>query len=228
MTEKQRSVDHPEITDARERDILGLDPLPVETSPTPMPAAAAVQPVPDDLPLEPEEPDEPEADPGGKPLSPRELIFLEKYVSGKFTASAAYAEAFPGALSESSQRGGAHRLLRRPRIAAELARLRAEARAELHYDLVELTRELDEKIAGAEKAGQWSAVANILALKAKAHALLIDRAEVKTSAFSLIFEGMPVPVGDARPINPALPDTSEAADAEVLPPSAAKPDEGNS
>jgi hypothetical protein len=169
LTDLRHMIEHPEVTDARERDVLGLTPLPEE---------------PHTLPVEQGEGALPETS-GLKKLSPRELVFLDEYGSGRLTAPEAYAKAFPTAHTYSSQRTGAHRLLRIPRVQEELARMRAEARAELHYSIVEATKEIDEKIAGAEKAGQWSAVSNLMQTKMKLHALLVDRAEVKQSSFSL-------------------------------------------
>lgn len=121
-------------------------------------------------------------------LTRQELTFVQKLLVGTKQADAART-AFPGKKSIN-----AADLLRKPHIAhaLELGRreLAVEVQRDAKYTVVEAIAEVDEKIKSAHARGADSAIASMLALKAKLAGLLVERHEVQQAGFVINVSGV--------------------------------------
>ena len=121
-------------------------------------------------------------------LTRQELTFVQKLLIGAKPADAART-AFPSKKSIS-----ATEVERRPHVALALAQGRRELAVEVQrdarYTVTEAIAEIDQKILAAHARGADSAIASMLALKAKLAGLLVDRHEVNQASFQIVVHGV--------------------------------------
>ena len=114
-------------------------------------------------------------------LDQREFRFVTAYaVTGNIEQSAREA-----GYSASYARKNSYRLLDRPAIKAELAKLRAAVVENTGDALKDALAELDRMIAEARAAKQFTAVSSMLTTKAKLKGLLVERHQVATESLDL-------------------------------------------
>jgi hypothetical protein len=161
----------------------------------------------DDLfaaPTVPASSDETFAEAGAK-LTRQELQLVQLVLTGAKPADAAR-KAYP-----SKKTINATEILRKTHVARalELGRreLAVEVQRDAKYSVVEAIAEVDEKIRSAHARGADSAIASMLALKAKLAGLLVDRHEVQQAGFQIVVNG----VDPSRMAGPA-----RVIDAEVI------------
>lgn len=134
-------------------------------------------------------------------LNPRESDFVRHVLAGKQYADAYRLTSDVPIASSTAQTNGlrmASRVLVKHAIALGRKTGAVQAVTGLTYDMAAAVRELDEKIAKAEAAGQFTAVANLMQQKLKVHGLLVDRQQVEQTGFVVSISG----VDTSRLVNP--------------------------
>ncbi|HVY05212.1 MAG TPA: hypothetical protein VHB46_04475 [Burkholderiales bacterium] len=178
-----QDIDSPEITDPATRELLDLPPLP---APVGRPAA-----------FEPSTFDE-----AMKSLKPQEAEFVRHVIGGASYADA-YRKVAPAPVTDRTAQVNASKMAKRQAVKAALSLGKeaggANAIAGVVYDAQAAHAELETRIEAADKAGQHTAVANMLNLKMKLHALLIERAQIEQASLVVNIAG----VDTSRLINPA-------------------------
>ena len=137
---------------------------------------------------------------------------MVRLVVGGKTQSAAYASVFPAANSNTAGVKGAkpaHRTLVSHTVTLGRAERSVQTAEGIKYDLAAAMRDIDAKIAKAEKLEQMSAVANLIATKMTISGIWVDRIDQRAvEPFEIKISGIypePEPVrviepeGDPRP-----------------------------
>lgn len=194
---RPRNADLPPETLAAQRGARLVEKLSaeqVEAKPTPQPSASL-----DAVPTTFEE--------ALGVLSDEERGFIRAYIGDPTRgAAAAYKAGCPGSKLTPSKRGVA--LLKRDRVqtAIKLGRetVAHQVAEATKYDRQAAFEEMGRVLERAMETDQMTAAARAAELRARLTGTLIDRQEVKTSSFSLVFEGMPtampsLPVIDVTP-----------------------------
>jgi len=104
-------------------------------------------------------------------MNPRQAEFVRLYLTGTSAAEAARRAGY----SEGYARKSAYHLLSKPAIKAALDKAREKTMARTEYGLESAVAELDEMIAAAREAKQFTAVGSLLGHKLKLFGLLVDR-----------------------------------------------------
>lgn len=124
----------------------------------------------------------------GAKLTRQELALVQGVLTGMKPHDAAR-KAYP-----SKKTINAAEILRKAHVAhaLELGRreLAVEVQRDAKYSVVEAIAEVDEKIKAAHARGADSAIASMLALKAKLAGLLVDRSEVQMAGFQIVVNGV--------------------------------------
>lgn len=117
-----------------------------------------------------------------RPLNPRQAAFVAEYLRNGGVASDA---AFKAGYSPTNSNRAGWQIMQKPQVKEAIAAKRNEVVEKGKYDLEAAIAELNTKINLAEKANQHSAVAKMMELKMKAHGLLVEKHEVRTSGFQI-------------------------------------------
>ena len=123
-------------------------------------------------------------------LTPRQQEFIRHFCAGGTAADAARASGYgPRYAKDASQK-----LLKKPAIAAEIARIRAEVAAKTTYDVVAAMAEADEGIRFSRETENATAMASFLKLKAQLMGLLVERIDQRqVGAFRINISGIDSP-----------------------------------
>jgi hypothetical protein len=134
-------------------------------------------------------------------LGTREQAFVRHVVAGKNYIES-YTASSDVAITHATARVNGQKLAARKPVAHAIALGKksgaVQAIAAIAYDLKAAHAELEQKIAAAEKAGQFTAVSSLVQQKLKLHGLLIDRAQIEQASLVVHIEG----VDTSRLVNP--------------------------
>jgi phage terminase small subunit len=120
--------------------------------------------------------------PGEKGLTPKEASFAASYLEHG-NASLAYRMHYKAdAMNENTVRRNAHEVLHRPKVQAEIERLRTAINKKTTTTLEDLVAELDKAAQLAQQTSNATAYATAIMHKAKLLGLVTDKAEVRTGA----------------------------------------------
>jgi len=138
-------------------------------------------------------------------LSDEERGFVRAYVGDPTRgAAAAYKAGCPGSKLTASKRGVA--LLKRDRVQAAVKLGRETVAHQVaeatKYDRQAAFEEMGRVLERAMETDQMTAAARAAELRARLTGTLVDRSEVKTSSFSLVFENMAPPGPPAIDVTP--------------------------
>jgi phage terminase small subunit len=111
-------------------------------------------------------------------LNPRQEAFAQNLVANGMNATAAYKAAGYSAKKDVTARNGAHELLTNPYVAARVSELQKLAAVKHGISLESLTRDLLRLRDRADQLEQISAAVAALALVAKMHGLITDKAQI--------------------------------------------------
>jgi hypothetical protein len=104
-------------------------------------------------------------------LNPRQMRFVANYIQCGVATQAAQAAGYP----PSTAKRAACKLLSNPKIQAAVADGKARLRKKNEYTQDKAVKDLDSHIAGAVKARQYTAVANLMTTKLKLLGMLEER-----------------------------------------------------
>jgi hypothetical protein len=141
-------------------------------------------------------------------LTPRKLAFLSAYFSGKNGAESAISAGY----SANNARHRSYQLLNEDPLVMEAVRdHREKLLNEANYSSEIALRELDQQIAKATDAKQYSAVARLIELKMKACGLLSEKKDTPQSSLTLNIVGVDMAKSVATE-----PPTIEATTSEIF------------
>jgi len=135
-------------------------------------------------------------------LAVREQAFVRHVINGKRYLDA-YMASSEVTISQSTARVNGQKMAHKKLVAHAIALGKKagarQALANITYDLRSAHAELEEKIAAAQKAEQYTAVSSLMQQKLKLHGLLVDRAQIEQASLVVNIEG----VDTSRLVNPA-------------------------
>jgi hypothetical protein len=134
-------------------------------------------------------------------LGTRQQAFVRHVVAGKNYVDAYMASSEVAIKHDTARVNGqkmAHQKLVAHAIALGKKAGAVQAIASITYDIRAAEAELNEKIAAAVKANQFTAVSSLVQQKLKLHGLLVDRAQIEQASLVVNIEG----VDTSRLVNP--------------------------